>query len=316
MPDFFQWLEASPYAGQVDTLALFLLALSAFFAALVFGLIIYFSWKYRRTARNQVAEQAEGSLRLEVAWTVIPLVLALFTFGWAARLYMDASVPPANAIDIYVVGKQWMWEIQHASGRREINTLHVPVGQPVRLTMTSQDVIHSFSIPAFRIKHDVNPGRYTTTWFQVTQPGTYRLFCTEYCGTGHSTMLATVTAMPLAEYQQWLEGGSGADAPAAVGAALFTRYGCAGCHRADQTGRGPSLVGVFGKPVPLEGGGTVTADENYIRESILDPTAKIVAGYPPIMPSFKGQLDENQLMDLLAYIKGLAANAPTNGGTP
>ncbi len=317
MPDFSEWLNSvSNYGGAVDTLALWLLALSTLFAVVVFGLIVYFCFKYRRNGRNQIAEQVEGSTRLEIAWTVVPLLLALGTFGWATSLYFHEAVPPANALDVYVVGKQWMWEIQHATGKREINTLHVPVGQPVRLTMTSQDVIHSFGIPPLRLKWDVTPGRYTTAWFQADRPGTYHIFCMEYCGTGHSIMLASLTAMGPAEFQQWLGGTVGADRPEAIGAALFTRYGCTGCHQPDASGRGPSLVGVFGHPVELQDGSTVVADENYIHESILNPGAKIVRGYEPIMPSYQGQISESELMNLLIYIKSLTATNSSSGGTP
>ncbi len=315
MPDFSEWVQgASTSAVEVDLIALWLLAWSTFFGVLVLGLIAVFSIRYRRTASNQVPEQVEGSTRLEIAWAVVPLILALITFAWAAQTFFNLSVPPANALDVYVVGKQWMWEIQHASGRREINTLHVPVGQPVRLTMTSQDVIHSFGIPAFRLKWDVTPGRYTTAWFQAERAGTYHIFCMEYCGTGHSIMLASLTAMPPEEYEDWLNGGIAADSPEAIGAALFTRYGCNGCHMEDGSGRGPSLMGIFGQTVELENGETVVADENYLHESIVNPQAKIVRGYEPIMPSYRGQLNETELMSLILYLK--ARTDTTEASTP
>lgn len=300
-------------AGQVDMLFFTLLTLSTAIAVVIAGFIIYFAIKYRRTAENQVATQLEGSTRLEITWTVIPLLLSLGVFVWAARLYFNMAVPPAGSMDVYVVGKQWMWELQHDNGMREINTLHVPVGQPVRLTMTSQDVIHSFYVPAFRIKQDLVPGRYTTTWFQATQTGTYHLFCAEYCGTFHSGMVGQVIVMSPQDYQTWLKQGNATD-PVGAGAQLFAQYGCSGCHHPDNNGRGPSLAGVFGKPVRLQDGTGVIADENYIHNSILNPTAQIVAGYQPLMPSYQGQLNEDQIMSLLVYIKSLANGATTVSG--
>lgn len=305
-------------ANRVDMLFFTLLTLSTAIAVVIAGMIVYFCIKYRRRPDNRLATQIANSTRLEIAWTVIPLLAALGIFGWGARLYFDLAVPPQNALDIYVVGKQWMWEIQHPEGVREINSLHIPVGQAVRLTMTSQDVIHSFYVPAFRIKQDLLPQRYTTTWFQATEPGTYHLFCAEYCGTFHSGMIGEVVAMSPQDYQAWLKQGDTQD-PVAAGARLFTQYGCIGCHRADGNGRGPSLVGVFGHPVRLQDGTGIVADENYIHTSILNPTAQIVAGYAPIMPSFEGQLDENQLMLLLIYLKSLSngsSAAPTNAPAP
>lgn len=309
MPDLSQVLgEASTMASQVDLLFFTLLASSSATAVVILGLIVYFGVKYRRRPDNQIAEQLQGSTRLEVAWTVIPLILALGIFVWGARLYFNLAVPPADALDVYVVAKQWMWQIQHAEGAREINSLHVPVGQPVRLTMTSQDVIHSFYVPAFRVKQDVLPRRYTTMWFQATEPGTYHLFCAEYCGTMHSGMIGEVVVMSQQDYQDWLGQGVPQD-PVAAGARLFTQYGCIGCHHADNSGPAPSLVGVFGHPVHLQDGTTVIADENYIHTSIVNPTAQIVAGYQPIMPSFEKILTPDQLMSLLIYIKSLANGA-------
>jgi cytochrome c oxidase subunit 2 len=314
MPDFSQLLqEASTEAGPVDLLFFTLLAASTAIAVVIAGLIIYFCIKYRRRPDNLVAEQIEGSGRLEIAWAVVPLVLALGIFGWAAKLYFDLADPPRNALDIYVVGKQWMWEFQHADGAREVNVLHVPVGQPVRLTLTSQDVIHSFFVPAFRIKQDLLPRRYTTAWFTATQPGSFHLFCAEYCGTGHSEMVTAVIAMSPQAYQTWLRQGDAQD-PLAAGADLFTRYGCSACHHPDNSGRGPSLAGVFGRPVLLQNGATVIADENYIRQSILDPASQVVLHYEPIMPSFAGQLSEDQLALLLIYLKSLSNGA--SGTTP
>ena len=222
------------------------------------------------------------------------------------------SRTPARAINIYVVGRQWMWKFQHPSGQREINELHVPLGQPIRLVMASQDVIHSFYVPAFRIKMDVIPGRYTETWFEATKTGEYHMHCTEYCGAQHATMGGRVVVMEPVQYQAWLSGASGREATgttdepaslAAAGEATFQQLGCSGCHRPDGGGAGPSLVGIFGQPQPLEGGQTAIADEQYIRESILRPNVQIVAGYQPIMPSYEGQISEEQLLQLIEYIR-------------
>lgn len=286
-----------------------LLAMSVAVVVVIAGLIVYFGYKYRRRPDNLIAEQYQGSMRLEIAWSVIPLLVALGIFGWGAKLYFEMASPPAQARDVYVVAKQWMWEFQHQDGMREINALHVPVGEPVRLTMVSQDVIHSFFVPAFRAKQDVLPQRYTTFWFQATKPGTYHLFCAEYCGTMHSGMVGDVVVMAPQDFQTW-SSQSGAQTPTEAGEHLFTQFGCIGCHKPDNSGRGPSLVGVFGRTVTFADGTTTVADENYIRESILNPNAQVVKGYEPIMPSFQGQLNEDQLMHLLAYIKTLGAKQP------
>ncbi len=299
--------QASSIARQVDLLFLFLLAVSAFFIGLIFLTVIVFAIKYRRRSDKDRPAPIHGSLPLEILWTVIPLGLALVMFGWGAWLYFTINRPPADALEVFVVAKQWMWKFQHASGLREINALHVPVGRPVRLTMTSEDVIHSFAVSDFRIKMDVVPGRYTTAWFEATRPGEYRLACAEYCGTEHARMVGRVVVMTPEEYAAWLQGVPAGISLAAAGEKLFQQQGCAGCHLATGAGPGPALTGLFGKPVKLATGETLTADEAYIRESILNPQAKIVAGYPPIMPPFRGVLSEEQLLQLLAYIKGLAA---------
>jgi cytochrome c oxidase subunit 2 len=226
-------------------------------------------------------------------------------FGWGAVLYVRNAQAPAGTFEIYVVGKQWMWKLQHPEGNREINELHVPIGVPIRLIMTSEDVIHSFYVPAFRIKQDVLPGRYTTMWFQPTRPGKYHLFCAEYCGNQHAGMGGWVYVMEPAEYEKWLTGGSSGESMAASGQALFERLGCNTCHRPEGSGRGPSLVGLLGRQVPLMDGRTVVADEGYVRESILNPRAKILLGFQPLMPTFQGQVSEEQLLQLLAYIKSL-----------
>jgi cytochrome c oxidase subunit II len=312
--------QASTVAGPVDALFYTLVGLSLLFALPIALLIVYFAVKYRRGSRASRAGQTGTSVKLELAWMIIPAFLSLGIFGWAANVYFDMARPPAGAIDIYVVGKQWMWKFQHPEGQREINELHVPVGHPVKLLMASEDVIHSFYVPAFRIKQDVLPGRYTTIWFQATAAGEYHLFCAEYCGTDHAVMGGKVIVMEQSDYESWLSGGVAGAAPqspeslAASGQQLFTSLGCGGCHRMDGSGPGPSLAGVFGKPVPLQGDGTTTADEQYVRDSILTPQKQVVAGYQPIMPSFQGRVSEDQLAQLIAYIKSLGNQPGTRGG--
>ena len=298
--------RASTIAGRVDALYLFLVAVSLFFTVLIFLLVFYFALRYRRRRPDELPKPIEGSLRLEVLWSVVPFILTMVMFVWGATLYFRNSLPPEGAFEIYVVGKQWMWKLQHPEGQREINQLHVPVNVPVRLIMTSEDVIHSFFVPAFRIKQDVVPGRYTTQWFQATQPGTYHLFCAEYCGNQHSGMIGSVVVLRAVEYETWLSGGATGESMAASGERLFDRLGCSGCHRSDAGGRGPALEGVFNTPVKLESGATVVADEAYIRESILNPRAKVVAGFRPIMPTFAGQVSEESVLQLIAYVKSLA----------
>jgi cytochrome c oxidase subunit II len=217
------------------------------------------------------------------------------------------SRPPAETLNVYVVGKQWMWKFQHLDGQREINELHVPVGRAVKLIMTSEDVIHDVFVPAFRVKADVLPGRYTNIWFQPTKPGRYHLFCAEYCGTRHSGMIGEVVVMDPTEYQAWLSGGTAQGSLASAGEKLFQDLACNTCHRPDAQGRGPILQGLFGKTQTLEGGGTVVVDEAYVRESILNPGAKITAGFQPIMPAFQGLVTEEQLLELIEYVKSLQA---------
>jgi cytochrome c oxidase subunit 2 len=296
--------RASTTAGNVDALYIFLLIVTALMTALIFTAVIYFAARYRRRA-GVLAEQIEGSTPLELTWSIIPLFVFLAIFAWGAVVFFKSRTPPRDSTEVYVVAKQWMWKLEHAEGQREINELHVPVGRDVKLIMTSQDVIHSFYIPAFRIKQDVLPGRYTVEWFRATKPGTYHLFCAEYCGTQHSGMIGSIVVMEPAQYAAWMSGG--ATGPlSATGERIFAELGCGSCHRSDTQGRGPNLQGVFGKPVALEDGRTVMADENYVRECILDPGAKRVKGFQPIMPTFQGLVSEEQLNALVAYVKSLS----------
>ena len=297
--------RASTIAGQVDALFYFLVAVTVFFSGLIFLLVFAFAWKYRRRSEADRPKAIHGSLVLEALWSVVPLGIGLAIFVWGAYLYFIIVTPPAAAMEVYVVGKQWMWKIQHPTGQQEINELHVPVNRPVRLTMTSEDVIHSFYVPAFRIKADVVPGKYTSAWFEATKTGEYHLFCAEYCGTSHAVMGGRIVVMEPAEYERWLSGRVAEDSLPASGERLFARLGCTACHKADGTGRGPSLVGKFGRRETLASGRTVAVDETHLRESILNPQAKITAGYPPIMPTFKGLVTEDQLLQLVAYIKSL-----------
>jgi len=296
---------ASTIAGRVDALYFFLLALSAFFSLLIAGLIVFFAVRFHRRRPDAVGAQIEGGTVLEITWTVVPLLISMVIFVWGASVYFAMARPPDETLNIYVVGKQWMWKFQHLDGQREINELHVPVGRPIKLITTSEDVIHDFFVPAFRTKADVIPGRYVNIWFQPTKPGRYRLFCAEYCGTRHSGMTGEVVVMEPSEYQTWLSGGAPEGSLASTGAKLFADLACNTCHRPDAQGRGPVLEGLFGKTVRLQSGETVTVDEAYVRESILIPAAKITAGFQPIMPTFQGLVTEEQLLALIEYVKSL-----------
>lgn len=318
--------RASTVAGQVDSLYFFLVGVSGFFATAIALLIVFFSVRYRRRETRELAPTSAGALPLEIAWTVIPFLIAMFIFVWAASLFVSMRRAPDNALQVYVVGRRWMWKVQHLEGRREIDELHVPIGRPILLTMTSEDVIHDFFVPAFRVKQDVVPGRYTTMWFEATKAGTYHLFCAEYCGTQHSHMIGQVIAMEPADYQAWLAGATGGAATgvsmAEAGRDLFVQLGCETCHKTGDQGRGPSLAGIAGTRVELADGGAVVADDSYLRESILDSQAKVVRGFQPIMPTYKGLVSEDQLVQLIEYIKSLgsparvasAAGAPSAGG--
>ena len=304
--------SASTFSWKVDALYFYLSGVTLFFTLLISATLIFFVIRYRRRTPYEIPRPIAGSHRLETLWTVIPFLIAMTMFGWGARLYFEQYKPPANAVEIYVVGKQWMWKLQHATGQREINELHVPVGRKIKLIMTSEDVIHDFFVPAFRTKADVVPGRYTTLWFEATKPGKYHLLCAEYCGMNHSGMTGSVYVMEPRDFDNWLSGNAGNASPAAAGQQLFQTLGCASCHGANgEGGRGPTLAGLIGRQTPLESGQSVKPDEAYIRESILNPGAKIVAGFQPIMPTFQGQISEDQLVQLVAFIKSLSGGATT-----
>ncbi len=307
-------VQGSTAAPQVDHLFYFLTAVSVFFSTLIFLLIFYFAVKYRRRSKDEAPpkNQVINNIPLEVLWTVIPMVLVAIMYFWGADLFVKDARPPRDATEIFVVGKQWMWHLEHTNGKREINALHIPVGQPIKLTMTSQDVIHDFSVPAFRMKEDVLPDRYTTEWFKATRTGKFRFFCDQYCGMGHSLMRGWVYVMKPDDYEKWLQGGVSGATMADQGEELYHKFGCITCH---GTGKGPAFVGLYGKTVTLSNKQTVVANDAYLRESILYPTAQIVNGYPPIMPTFKGQISEDQLLQLIAYIKSLGS-MERNTGTP
>ncbi|MBV8126544.1 MAG: cytochrome c oxidase subunit II [Planctomycetaceae bacterium] len=306
--------QASTIAKHVDALYFFALGIAGFFTAMICVLILAFAARYRRKSTADRLNPPTASRTLEIIWIGGPMLLMLTMFTWAAILFYKMYDPPVDALEVYVVGKQWMWHAQHSEGRAEINELHVPLGRPIRLTMTSQDVIHSFFIPAFRVKQDVLPGRYTTMWFEPAKIGRYHLFCAEYCGTNHSAMGGWVYVMEPVEFQQWLsQAGTGASM-AEQGERLFVQYHCAGCHRGSQTVHAPRLEGVYGRPVPVQQGTEVRftlADYRYIRDSILRPKSEVVAGYEPVMPSFEGQITEPDLLKIIAYIKSIGAKEAT-----
>jgi cytochrome c oxidase subunit II len=294
--------QASTIASGIDHLYYFLTAVDLFFTVVIFLTIFYFAVKYRRRSEKEQPPQTKTLLPLELTWTIIPAILCAVMFIWSSSLYIRNSRPPTASTEIFVIGKQWMWKLQHPEGKSEINELHIPVNRPIKLTMTSEDVIHDFFIPAFRVKKDVVPGRYSSIWFEATQTGKYHLFCAQYCGTNHSQMTGWVYVMKPTDYQQWLSGGLRSETMASAGAELYEQYACITCH---GTGKGPPFVNLFGSAVKLADGKTVAVDNAYLRESILFPSEKIVAGYPAIMPTFKGQLSEEQVLQLVAYIKSL-----------
>ena len=303
--------SASTLSGDVDALYFYISGVTVFFTMLISLVVIFFVIRYRRRNPFEIPRPIEGSTKLETLWSVIPLVIAMSIFVWGAKIYFAEYRPPKNALEVYVVGKQWMWKFQHSTGQREINELHIPVGQKIKLIMASEDVIHDVFVPAFRVKADVVPGKYTSEWFEATKPGRYHFFCAEYCGMNHSGMGGWVVVMQPADFENWLSGNASQLSPATAGQQMFESLGCASCHGANgEGGRGPALLGLFGSNVVLNNNQTVRADEGYVRESILNPQAKIVSGFGPIMPSFQGQVNEEQLLQLVAFVKSLSTTKP------
>jgi len=298
---------ASSIAEGVDKLYLALTGITLFFSVLIFSIIFYFMVKYRRRSDDEIAAETHTSMVLELGWTIIPSLICVVLFVWSSTLYVRNSRPPAASTEIFVIGKQWMWHLQHSEGPREINELHVPVGVPVKLTMTSQDVIHDFYIPAFRVKKDVLPGRYSSVWFQATETGTYHLFCAQYCGTNHSEMIGWGYVMTPTDYAAWLAGGEKTESLAEQGQRLFIQFDCGSCHVAGGGGRGPSLAGLYGKPEKLASGETRVVDESLIRQAILVPNSVHMPSYQEIMPTYQGQIDEEQILQLIAYVKSLGS---------
>jgi cytochrome c oxidase subunit 2 len=297
--------RASAIAGRVDAVFFFELAICAFFTALICVLILFYGTKYRRGSRVDRGNPVSANHLIEAIWVGVPLAISMVIFVVGTVVYFQMYRMPPNSSEVYAMGRQWMWQIEHPNGRREINELHVPLGQPVKVLLSSQDVIHSFYVPAFRVKQDAVPGRYTSMWFQPDRVGKYHLYCAEYCGTKHSGMIGWVHVMEPADYQRWLESGTPTTSMADAGAQLFRSYGCSGCHGLNSTVRAPLLDGVFGHSVPLEGGQVVTADERYIRDSILLPQSQVAAGYKPVMPTYQGRIKEDELLKIIAYIKAL-----------
>ncbi len=307
--------QASTFASQVDYLYFYLIGISAFFTIGIVLTIIFFFVKYREKEKYATGAEIHGSVPLETFWSIVPFIISMTIFLGGAVVFYNQFRPPADATEIYVVGKQWMWKFQHGTGQREINELHVPVGQNIKLTMTTEDVLHDVSIPAFRTKADVVPGRYTSIWFNATKPGKYHLFCAEYCGLNHSGMGGWVYVMEQRDYDNWLSGNISGQTPVEAGRDLFeNKLGCASCHQQNDQGRGPKLAGIYGADQKLTSGQTVKADDEYIRNSILNPTSQIVEGFQPIMPTFKGQVTEEQLVSLVAYIKSLNGNGSSSAG--
>lgn len=320
---------ASNFANEHDALFFIITALTVFFTCLVLAFMIFFVLKYRKGSKADRTNRIHEHFQLEMAWTIIPLFLAIGVFAWGAKLYVDLRTPPKDAIEVFVIGKQWMWHIQHLNGVRENNMLTVPVNKPIKLTMVSQDVIHAFYVPEFRIQYMVVPGRYTQQWFRPTKTGKYKILCNMYCGTAHSEMVGFVRVLSEADYQRWLQG-SGKDLPPvtqsveSLGKDLFDDLVCVNCHTAKDTPRGPSLFAIAGTRRKLTGGATAVADDSYLRDALLDPEKHVTEGYDKTMPTYKENLSEEQLLWMIAYLKSLgspaaAAPAPTTeppgGGT-
>ena len=309
--------QASTSAEAVDRIFLALLLLTIFFLVLVAGIIIVAGVRFRRRSRDEFGRGSGGNPKLEWGGMAVLGVLSLGMFLWAGGTYINMFNPPPEAETIFITGRMWMWKAQHQNGVREQNTVHLQVDKTVKLVMTSEDVIHDFYVPAFRIHTDVVPGRYTTQWFKPTKTGTFRLFCSQYCGTGHSVMVGDIIVMSEADYQAWA-GGGGQASGGGAGEQLFQQSGCTGCHTGAQGAPGPALAGLFGEQVELADGQTVVADENYLQESILEPQVKVVKGYQPIMPSYKGRLTDEEVFALVTYIESLGTQggAPSAAGTP
>jgi cytochrome c oxidase subunit II len=308
--------QASTFAWQIDALYFYLILISVFFTVIIVLGIAVFAVMFREKEKFATPEEIHGSMALEIAWSFIPFVISMTIFLGGAVIFYEQYKIPTDGMEIYVVGKQWMWKAQHSTGRREINELHVPIGRKVKLTMTTEDVLHDFYIPAFRTKADVVPGRYSYLWFEPTKTGRFHLYCAEYCGLNHSGMGGWVTVMEQKDFDNWLAGETSNQTPVEAGKDLFTnKLGCASCHAGGPTQRGAKLEGLFGTDVKLVGGQTVKADEDYIRSSILNPSGQIVEGYSPIMPTFKGQVTEEQLTHLVAYIKSLGGNTAVSTAT-
>lgn len=299
--------EASKIAPQMDALYFFMVLVSLIGLTIVILLVVSFSILYSKK-RHPVAVQIEGSTLLEATWTIIPLGLFLVMFVWGALIYFRVYTPPANAMNIYVVGKQWMWKAEHPGGQHEINALHIPMGRPIQLTLISQDVFHSFSIPAFRVKREAIPGRYTNVWFEATTPGTYHLFCTQYCGTNHSAMIGDIVVLTPDDYKKWLSGSTSGSSLAQNGERLFASLSCNACHSGEAGSRGPNLAGIYGSRITLANGSTAQADEAYLRDAILNPSEHVAQGYTPIMPTYQGQVSEDGVISLVEYIKSLNSN--------
>lgn len=299
----------STVSGQVDSLFYFILYMSIFFFVIVVALSAYFVIRYRRKGKFKKTSGVTYNVPLEIAWTVIPLILVMIIFAKGFNAYMRLNIVPKDALEIKVTGQKWFWSFDYAEGASSVNELVVPVDRPIKLLLSSKDVIHSFYVPDFRIKMDVLPNRYTITWFQAKNVGEYNLFCAEYCGRGHSQMIGTVKVVNEREFADWLEAGSGSGegvSPVELGAKLYKSKACFTCHTTDGSPKvGPSFKGVFGNETELEGGAKVKVDENYVRESILEPRAKVVKGFQPVMPTYQGLLKDKQIDALIAYIKSL-----------
>lgn len=295
----------SGMAHTVDWMIIAFTIVTMFLVVPVFVCFTYWAWKYRRGRNVDRSQREMRNVRIELSWMLIPFAITLIFFVWAARAYDTNMNPPPNALRIDAIGRQWMWKFQHPGGQWEINDLHVPVGEPVAIEINSQDVVHALYIPALRIQMDAIPGRATTLWFKAVQTGRYLLECSEFCGTNHSVMTGSLYVMSPGGYQAWLTQAGAENSLAAAGKLLFSNYGCSGCHEGNSTVRAPSLVGLYGHPVPLENGGVVTADRSYIQDKILYPKEQPIAGYKNVMPSFAGKMPESDLVKIIAYIQSL-----------